>query len=140
MREILFRARKLLDGEWEVGYIVKGRLTYLLTYENIHYMTVSVMGHASVEILPVERETVGQYTGLKDKNGKRIFEGDVVTFKTSVGDFKPCVVEYFNVDARFVARREDRCYPMANSFKYEVIGNIHDTPELIGGVEDAHNT
>lgn len=135
MREILFRG-KLPDGKWEVGYIVKGRNTYILTYENIHYMCVSVMGHASVDILPVERKTVGQYTGLKDSDGKRIFEGDIVTFKTSASDFKPCVVEYFNADARFVARRENRFYPMANSFKYKVIGNIHDNPDLIGGAGD----
>ena len=135
MREILFRG-KMPDGEWAVGFLVKGRSTYILTYENIHYMTVSVMGHASVDVLPVERETVGQYVGLKDENGKRIFEGDIVTFKATTFSSKPCVVEYLNSDVCYVARRGDRRYPMDEDFVYKVIGNIHDNPKLIGGAED----
>lgn len=135
MREILFRG-KMPDGEWAEGYIVKGSCTYILTAENIYYMCVSVMGHASVDVSPVKPETIGQYTGIDDKNGMQIFEGDIVTFKTSVCNFKPCVVEYSNAEARFVARVGDRRYAMTDSFVYEVIGNIHDNPELIGGKEE----
>lgn len=125
MREILFRGKRIDNGIWLEG--------------DLRHWSSGGVGIGSnglrrtFEVIP---ETVGQYMGLKDKNGKRIFEGDIVTFKTSVCTFKPCVVEYSNAEARFVARTGDRCYAMTDSFVYEVIGNIHDNPEMIGGKEE----
>lgn len=138
MREILFRG-KLPDGEWAEGYIVKGNCTYILTAENIHYMCVSVMGHANVDVLPVKPETIGQYTGLLDKNGKRIFEGDIVDHHVQ-GDILVCrgIINFDERNARY-AHQLKTMNPELCLFKsdaWEVIGNIHDNPELIGGKED----
>lgn len=136
MREILFRGKLPDAGEWVEGYVVKGRCTYILTAENIHYMSVSVMGHASVDVLPVIPATVGQYTGLKDRNGERIFEGDIVD----------CWSEGVNAKGTVQQRKDGMwiIYPAWQKIimwslcpdehcntTVEVIGNIHDNPELM---------
>lgn len=138
MRDILFRGKLPDTGEWVEGYVVKGNCTYILTAENVYYMTVSVMGHASVEVLPVKPETVGQYTGLNDKNGKRIFEGDIVRYSLIVrggllyqGTLKVvfergafCMEETDSGDTHTLRN-------CATGVELEVIGNIHDNPELL---------
>lgn len=134
MREILFRG-KLPDGEWVVGYIVKGRCAYIITYENIHYMCVSVMGHASVDVLPVKPETIGQYTGLTDRNGKRIFEGDLVKGYNTFHHREERYIVCYKVIGFFFCENENEWHP-DHIEEMRVIGNVHDNPELIGGKED----
>lgn len=140
MREILFRGKRCNENEWAYGFYVKADRHW---HEHGVHKDWIVCGAISNGgwfntrgKCAVEPETLGQYTGLKDKNGQRIFEGDVVTFKTTAYSFKPCIVEYRNDTVQFVVRKNDRCYPMDDDFIYEVIGNIHDDPELIGGVID----
>lgn len=117
-------------------------------------MTVSVMGHASVEVLPVNPATIGQYTGFTDKNGKRIFEGDIV--KAETHDYKGDMIqgavifkdgcfcieyhpwdEYLN---DFLSRKithriaKETLWHDTNTsgimrYTYEVVGNIHDVPK-----------
>lgn len=127
MREILFRGKLLSDGRWAEGNLdIKKSGVCIITPDE------TPLGRYG----QVDPETVGQYTGLTDKNGKWIFEGDIVIFKTTNYHFEPCVVEYRNDAAQFVVRKNGRSYPMADDFSYEVIGNIHDNPEMIGGKED----
>lgn len=140
MREILFRGKLPDTGEWVEGYVVKGRCMYILTAENIHYMSVSVMGHASVDVLPVRPETVGQFTGLTDKHGKRIFEGDIVQYH-AVDKLSKMYLKRYHVDMDEDRRgwwpfacgdgcgccEEDTLLPC----ECEIIGNIHDNPELM---------
>jgi uncharacterized phage protein (TIGR01671 family) len=138
MREILFRGKRMDNGEWVEGSLLKatinGKTAYLIFGDNFSFdgNDVKALSHALVD-----PATVGQYTGLTDKNGKRIFEGDIVTFKTRVGSFKPHCVRWYEEDARFLVAGIDgvRSYPMDKAWEYEVLGNIHDRPELIGGTE-----
>ena len=129
MREILFRGKSTDTGAWVYGY-------YCGPFGDFDEHEICDIADTTCSRVDVDPETVGQYTGLTDTNGKRIYEGDIVTFKTSVCTFKPCVVEYSNAEARFVARIGDIRYAMTDSFVYEIIGNIHDNPELIGGKEE----
>ncbi len=74
----------------------------------------------------------GQYTGLTDKNGVKIFEGDIVHFRTTAYHFKNCRIKYQSCYARYCAiDNKGYEYPMDKAFEYEIIGNIHDNPELL---------
>lgn len=120
MREILFRG-KGIKGFWN-----KGLLAHI---GNAWYISNKAGVATAFEVIP---ETIGQYTGLTDKNGKRIFEGDIVNFKTIAYTFKKCVVKYDEQYARFACIDFNKAgFPMDISFVYEIIGNIHDNPELI---------
>lgn len=112
MREILFRGKRVDNGEWVYGYLC--------------------------EVIP---ETVGQYTGLTDKNGKKIFEGDIVHCISNT-DCGNCVVIFEEGEFRLIPDRYYKTYTTGGGyhaircFIKEVIGNIHDNPELLkGGAE-----
>ena len=115
MREILFRGKRLDNGEWVEGNLfvsdTDGR-TYILA------------GSRTITIeWEVDPSTVGQYTGLKDKNGRRIFDGDILTLRGG----RPRVVRF--EDGTFILEYSSIQMRFAN--KFEVIGNVHDNPELL---------
>lgn len=123
MREILFRGKRTDNGEWETGSLVVIRGG--CSDEQI-YIADKMTGYNT----PVLKKTVGQYTGLTDKSGTKIFEGDIlrdddaeengiVVFEE--GEF--CVV-FGNVEAHGIADIAYSCY---------VRGNIYDNPELLEG-------
>lgn len=133
MREILFRAKRLNDREWVEGYYYKAK--YCRTDDELcDYITVphpKEYNEPSSHYI-VNPETIGQYTGLTDKNGKKIFEGDIV---------KSCEYD----DIYFIRYFGDDNYPafdcvpdvpyglscLVNEEDCEIIGNIHDNPELL---------
>ncbi len=122
-REILFRGKDIISGEWITGFLVDARHIGCWVVAN-----------------PVRPETVGQFTGLFDKNGKRIFEGDIVRIPDSKMMGLPAPVAYFPHGATFMIRRTGyRPITLWDAEEtIEVIGNIHDNPELLeGGVENA---
>ena len=128
MREILFRGKRADNGEWVEGYLY-------ITYNGVHEISV-YNEHVNIErwTHEVAPSTVGQYTGLKDKNGKKIFEGDTVWF----GDEKERGVVYFdNSCSRFAVRfgTFDAAFDHLYSNELEIIGNVHDNPELTEGGE-----
>lgn len=130
MREIEFRGKRTDNGEWVYGNLVRGcdkKYAYIVEFGN------EELCRNYVDVHP---ETVGQYTGLKDKNGTKIFEGDIV--KRFWFDIM-CIyqIDYDNVLARFIGRAGMNFTAFyCDSEEFEVVGNIHDNPELLGGKED----
>lgn len=126
MREILFRGKTLL-GNW-----VEGDLLQYLGYGKAHIVQ-HYKGAGGQEVVPA---TVGQYTGLTDKNGKKIFEGDIIKC-ISRFDAKDMVVifetaEFHIVDCQRYKNYTECCgYRHFGTLETEVIGNIHDNPELL---------
>ena len=159
MREILFRGKRTDNGEWVYGNLVRGcdeKYTYVVEFGNRELCR---------NYVNVDPETIGQYTGLKDKNDTKIFEGDIVQYLTyddfdcqsvvKFGEYKQdgssgeygariCLGFYVEVD-NFTCpdwcENEPECFSdyqkqqnileIAN--ECEVIGNIYDNPELLGG-------
>lgn len=160
MREILFRGKRVDNGEWVEGHLIwceDGRVRILPSHTDIfcYEMDESIIQTVAHRIIP---ETVGQYTGLTDKNGTKIFEGDIVRYEYIEGyvlrsvvkfgeyeqdgsgsEYPPikCIgfyVEVINFDCL------DNCFDymktqnvLQTASECEVIGNIHDNPELLGG-------
>ena len=135
MRDIIFRGKRIDNGEWVEGYYIKAKHHWHKRgiHEDWILKGASQNGGwlafgCRYAVIP---ETVGQYTGLKDKNGEMIFEGDIVkgTFYGYPMPFKNYVFE--------IGWQEDVAGYKANYFEnVEVIGNIYDNSELIGGRED----
>lgn len=140
MREILFRGKRLDNGEWALGYVgvFKGTTQIYVPFtaeeekENEGHI-FSVIGGLWHTVIP---ETIGQFTGLTDKNGKVIFEGDIVVFNRGrnlrnsrphpeVIFFDERNVQFTRYTSPYATLQKD----MMN--ECEVIGNIHDNPELV---------
>lgn len=122
MREILFRGKRTDNGEWVEG-------------DYIHLPNgIAILANGYGYIDP---ETVGQYTGLTDKNGKKIYEGDIVKDEQSYlfGTVVYATAQDgFDGMAEFMVDDIDNGLQDYNGFWHlvEVIGNIYDNPELIG--------
>ena len=161
MREILFRGKRIDNGEWAEGFYYKAKY-YRTDNELCDYITIPHPEDyfKSSDHFLVNPETVGQYTGLTDKNGKKIFEGDIVRtqpfsdrpysskakFKQHIGvveyrvrHFKNSLYEQdyesdWAVDIKDYGKYT--CCDWSAFFKCEVIGNIHDNPELLKGDDE----
>lgn len=136
MREILFRGKRVDNGEWVKGFYVNVPEHYKPEMSGKSYI-VSINNGISFEVIP---ETVGEYTGLPDKNGTEIFEGDIVRGKDCIGCMREGSVFYDNYYAMYMIKpntkseyREVNCFTSLTPVDayLEVIGNIHDNPELL---------
>lgn len=136
MREILFRGKRKDNGEWVYGDLVKCMTDNgecIGIKDTIYEVNTNRCNLTPNIVIP---ETIGQFTGLTDKNGKKIFEGDIV--------------KSFEYDDTYIIRYfDDENYPafdcvpdvplcecnglafLVNTEGCEVIGNIHDNPELL---------
>ncbi|MGN0493125.1 MAG: YopX family protein [Acutalibacteraceae bacterium] len=147
MREILFRGKRVANGKWIEGYIfaqhnlTERRDDYYIRAYDTDYLVIP--------------ETVGQYTGLADKNGVKIFEGDIlkgfeypfccdgefdyfaeiVWFENSPA-FGTYTFKNPKSNVRGISEGNTDYLENFNSGEWEIIGNIHDNPELIKGGEE----
>ena len=147
-REILFRGKRVDNGEWaygrgllqckdELGNEIVAIFTDIVKSEKY----IKKEGRYTLYYEPVKAETLGQYTGLKDKNGKKIFEGDILDY---IGKRKDNMNKVYRRKVVFhegmfaLLSKELRAYSALNYHCMEdgrsawrVIGNIHDNPELL---------
>lgn len=118
MREILFRGKRIDNGEW-----IEGDLTRIKDGDRVHTYIYGIG--------EVDPETVGQCTGLSDKNGRQIFEGDILRYneKTETGGRREETLTGI-YEMKFECRV---FYPLDILFchRLEIVGNIHDNPELL---------
>lgn len=164
MRDYLFRGKRIDNGEWVEGGLISvndcehGTVTAIIPH-NCEAYRFNISGEY---VIP---ETVGQFTGLSDKNGKEIFEGDIFKFNDEVWEsyYTACGIEYDSCEVEnygVVGFDEDRlCFDFVQ-YKFnensveadlhenhdiefadfiselEVVGNIHDNPELLKGGEE----
>lgn len=143
MRDILFRGQRTDNGEWVYGSmfsidletcsrVEKKKYTHCITEPKVEFY------HGQVARLEfVIPETIGQYTGVTDKNGgKMIYEGDIVVARQGRNAVDKAVIRYEN-GAFMVYPHNGKIYERTiweywyNDWDLEVIGNIHDNPELL---------
>lgn len=123
MREILFRGKRVDNGEWIEGSLICVGLRRFICFAEEYHDPKDVYA-LSFEVMP---ETVGEYTGLTDKNGKKIFEGDFIRSNSGRG-----YIEYYPNDCAFdVVDDHGFLWLISEMSNIEVIGNIHDNPELL---------
>jgi uncharacterized phage protein (TIGR01671 family) len=145
MREILFRGKREDNGEWVYGFYSKAT-------DEQHFIDIWDSFICEMIYTEVIHETVGEYTGLKDRDGKRIFEGDIVlrvfTESTGIVDTVMSLIK-FERGCFLIAKIEPPPFRMdgysfyddyqrlteCNGY-FEIIGNIHDAPELLKGVTE----
>ena len=136
MREILFRGKRIDNGKWIEGYYCKYETTIIGGGVQEHHMIVPYYA-SSLYGFEVDPSTIGQYTGLTDKNGKKIFEGDIIQEKLE--DAPELLYMVMFKEGSFLAKcvsidNEDIYlddFLLYGEFEGIVIGNIHDLPELM---------
>ena len=143
-REILFRGKRVDNGEWIEGFFAKsGDKTFILIDNDI------AVGYVAMK--EVIAETVGQFTGLTDKNGTKIFEGDILrgykypylseghfNYYAEVIYFENCpafgLYTFKNPNLNFIAGISQGNTDFMDYWEcenWEVMGNIYDNPELL---------
>ena len=123
MRDYEFRGKCLDNGEWVYGYYVENKCGNHFMYE------VELQGNFVWNIYEIDPSTIGQFTGLVDKNGKRIYEGDFIKGKEwerGISHRHIGIVEYISSSFRSVGINKYLGFHGSVDGSYEVIGNIHD--------------
>lgn len=152
-REILFRGKRIDDGEWVEGYLVEktdfdsGEVCQSYIVEKVEFgrNADDDTRFCDIDEIEVSPETVGQFTGLTDKNGKKIFEGDIITLydenNKPIGNYS---IEFYKYAYCYVQNIcGTKCYDLLKveqrdesgeifaTYSYGIIGNIYDNPELL---------
>lgn len=156
-REILFKAKRIDNGEWVEGYYVKTRLGTDIKPSDVIFVPFKINRNEEWGWIKIDPETLCQYTGLTDKNGKKIWENDILRGHKNDNDLARVVFGEFNVidaetlevvdrvigwhteviETDALSKCEPFCLPMAltdfyiERSEFEVYGNIFDNPELL---------
>lgn len=151
MRQIIFRGKRKDNGKWIYGWYIKANIHWHKYGVHKDWIVCNAIQNGGIcnvigryAVIP---ETVGQYTGLTDKNGNRIFEGDIVVTRyingeiCSIGDIQ---FDYGVFGAEWTIHKEHKtmvgCWGQLHNLRrldddiinhIEVIGNIYDNPELL---------
>ena len=126
-REILFRGKRTDNGEWIYGYLIGNNV---IVCEIVDFGDDYFSAEFWCKVVP---ETVGQFTGIEDKNGTKIFEGGIVRFYDDSEDELVNGVVIFNADfcSFCVSMKGHEDVMLMAHWQYEVIGNIYDNLELL---------
>lgn len=128
MREILFRGKRVDNGEWVYSSFIMQDKEHKLLLAEIELFD----GEKWREVVP---ETVGQYTGLTYKNGKKIFEGDIIRNNGNeigvIRHGKYDVYSHYVFGGYCCVDKTSALIDWTSGWKCEVIGNIHDNPDLL---------
>ena len=135
MREILFRGKRIDSGKWVEGEMLHD----MQDRPHLYWKTPKELPVVFSNHAIVDPATLGQFTGMTDKNDKKIFEGDIVVCRKEIcGRWIDCCVEIGFVEMKHGAfglhRKQGYYRPFKDwleDYEYEVIGNIHDNPELV---------
>lgn len=152
IREAIFRGKRTDNGEWVEGDLLhyeSGEMAICKGFSKYGYEATEIIGR--YKVLP---ETVGQFTGLTDKNGKRIFEGDILDVSSDVayGGVAVHRLGYFVVEFHngcfmksalddpqlsfFDNAKRKGLYHFISTDIHKIVGNIHDNPDILKGGED----
>lgn len=134
-REIKFRGKSVSTGKWLYGYLAEDKFfsTYLSACEKVIFKNLEAFNTDNfsyvVNDCKVSENTIGQYTGLCDSNGKEIYEGDIL--KMSIAEDSIGVVKWNSKQAAFVIKMKNSSQWYYLHQSYQIIGNIFDNPNLI---------
>lgn len=148
MRDIKFRGKRFYDKEWCFGWLLKDLENSTAYYQECPYRIIWYEGTAHCNS-PVITETIGQYTGLKDANGKDIYGGDIVRwrFVGLFGDsekYEISQIEFMKGSFFVTPKCKENSMHInwvgfgdngSENLNLEIIGNIHDNPELMEGMK-----
>lgn len=122
MREILFRGKRTDTGEWVFGDLLRGGIDYITAIR-------TRCGENSYEVVSVDPKTVGEFTGLYDKNLERVFEGDII--KETFEEIGTQYAEISWSKYGYLKISPFGNWLFADIKDCEKVGNIHDNPELL---------
>lgn len=137
MREILFRGKRMDGKGWVEGWYYQLKRSEKIVHYIVENPLPKLVGVKEYEVYPT---TVGQFTGLLDKNGKQVFEGDIIKSVSQLNDHHQkgateiLVVRYWCGNACLCFKNQESgvpIFPFCVGHEIEVIGNIHDNPELL---------
>lgn len=139
MHEILFKGKRVDNGEWVEGLLFTYNGKHCIQLEGIECDDYGLYPRCYAEVIP---ESISEFTSLTDKNGNKIFEGDIIAGAVHwLERMKNGVVAFRDGSYGLIWYRGDveQFNPFTSmcNIEYEIIGNIHDNPELLKGEKNA---